>query len=110
MLTQKVAIHDFTGATVQLPLFQLLQFKHALLLEAKGLTHSRGRVSTHVRKLLSCPARYPLADLVAHIADSLTDINTQLGIEETGSQRTARQWDQRGGIIDMIEGLQNPVK
>lgn len=110
MITQKVAIHDFTGATIQLPLFQLLQFKHALLLEAKGLTHSRGSVATHVRKLLSCPARYPLADLVAHIADSLTDIETQMGIPQKNAERTARQWDQRGGIIDMIEGLQNPVK
>jgi hypothetical protein len=97
MLTQKVAIHDFNGATVQLPLFQLLQFKHALLLEAKGLKHSRGSVATHVRKLLGCPARYPLTELVAHIAGSLADINTQLGIPdaEDGAERTLAQWEAR---------------
>lgn len=82
MVTRIVAIFDHNGATVELPLFQLLQFKHALLLEAKGLTHSRGRVSTHVRKLLSCPARYPLADLTVHISDSLDDINAQMGVGE----------------------------
>jgi hypothetical protein len=43
---------DYGRGTFTTSVFQLLQWKHALRLEAKGLTMSRGKVSTHLRKLM----------------------------------------------------------
>lgn len=40
------------GDTITTSPFQLLQWKHALRLEAVGMTTSRGKVSTHLKKLL----------------------------------------------------------
>lgn len=81
MLTQRVQIWAFNHTTIVTTPFQLLQWKHALGLEEKGLILSRGRkVSTHLRKLLKTPAGYPVADLRRHITSSLDDINEQLGV------------------------------
>jgi hypothetical protein len=35
-------------------IFQLLQWKYAVRLEALGLKHSRGSVTAHVMKVLNC--------------------------------------------------------
>ena len=77
-----VNIWKFDGkSTLQTTPFQLLQWKHGLRLETKGLTMSRGRkVSTHLRKVLGTPRAYPAADLLQHVTDSLDDINKQLGV------------------------------
>lgn len=75
---QKVAIHDFNGSTVELTAWTLLQWKHALKLEMVGLRHSQGSVAAHVRKILSCPRNYPIAELQAHLARSWDDIMSQL--------------------------------
>lgn len=75
---QQVQIYAFDESLVVTTRFQLLQWKHGLSLEQKGLTMSGGRkVSTHLRKLLKTPARYPIAHLEAHIQTSIDDIDEQ---------------------------------
>jgi hypothetical protein len=77
----KVVIWDFNDNEVEVPMFQLLQFRHSLHLEMKGLKHSRGSVAAHVRRLLGCPKRYPIELLSQHIDSSVEDIQDQLGIK-----------------------------
>ena len=51
-LTQTITL-DYGQGTITTTPFQLLQWKHALKLESKGLTMSRGRkVSTHLKQLM----------------------------------------------------------
>ena len=71
-------IHDFNGELVTVPRFQLLQWKHAIGLDMKGLKMSRGSVTAHVRKILSAPRSYKRADLHKHISDSIDSINKQM--------------------------------
>lgn len=80
-IAQPVNIWDFNNETVAVPLFQLLQWKHAIALECKGLKNSQGSVTAHVRRKLSAPRSYPRADLLQHLSDSLDSIREQLGIE-----------------------------
>lgn len=75
-----VRIYDFKNELVTVPLFQLLQWKHAIGLEMQGLKHSRGSVTAHVRKKLSAPRSYKRADLHKHLVDSIDDINKQMGV------------------------------
>ena len=75
---QQVQIYAFDESLVVTTRFQLLQWKHGLRLESKGLSMSGGRkVSTHLRKLLKTPARYPIEHLSAHIEQSIADIDEQ---------------------------------
>ena len=74
----KVNIYDFNDELVSVERFQLLQWKHAIGLEMKGLTHSRGSVTAHVRKLLKAPNSYQREQLFNHLSDSLKDIDRQL--------------------------------
>ena len=73
-----VQIYDFKDELVELPVFQLLQWKHAIGLEMKGLKNSRGSVTAHVRRKLSAPKNYPRKEIHKHLSDSLDDINKQL--------------------------------
>lgn len=73
-----VQIYDYKGELVTVPRFQLLQWKHAIGLEMKGLKMSRGSVTAHVRKRLSAPRSYTRADLHKHISDSLDSIEKQI--------------------------------
>lgn len=77
-----VNIHRYDGeTTISTTPFQLLQWKHALSLEAKGMTMSRGqKVSTHLRKRLGAPRSYTNEMLLEYISTCLDDINTQLGV------------------------------
>lgn len=82
MSNQQVGIYNFNDEVVAVPLFQLLQWKHALKLEMKtGMTFQGGRkASTHVRKFLSAPRSFKIEGLYNHIASSLESINEQLGV------------------------------
>ena len=63
------------GDTFKTTAFQLLQWKHALRLEAKGITMSRGqKVSTHLRKRLGQKRNFPIADLSAWVESTLEDL------------------------------------
>jgi hypothetical protein len=73
-----VQIYDFKNELVTVPMFQLLQWKHAIGLEMQGLKYSRGSVTAHVRKKLSAPRSYKRADLHKHLVDSIDDINKQM--------------------------------
>lgn len=77
-LTNHVAIYDYNETAVELPLFQLLQWKHALALECKGLKFSRGSVTAHVRRFLSAPRTVTRDMLRAYLSDCVDDIDRQL--------------------------------
>ncbi len=80
-VANNVGIYDFKDEVIQVPLFQLLQWKHAINLERKGLKNSRGSVTAHVRRKLSAPKGYPRDKIYAHLCDSLDSINEQLGVK-----------------------------
>ena len=69
------------GDTFTTSAFQLLQWKHALRLEAKGMTLSRGRkVSTHLRKLMKLKRTTPIAYLSEWVEGALNAVNTAHGV------------------------------
>ncbi len=75
-----VAVSDWNDETVKVPLFQLLQWKHAIGLEIKGFTFSKGSVTAHVRRVLSAPRSYKRQDLLDYLTATIDDINKQLGV------------------------------
>ena len=75
---QQVQIYAFDESLVVTTRFQLLQWKHGLSLESKGLTLSGGRkVSTHLRKLLKTPRMYDREMLLDYITSCIDDIDSQ---------------------------------
>ena len=81
---QQVQIYGFTNDLVVTTRFQLLQWKHALRLEIDtGMTMSGGRkVSTHLRKLLKTPKQYRREWILAHVEESIRDIDEQFNTGE----------------------------
>ena len=76
--TVQVEINE-AGDTITTSNFQLLQWKHALLLEAKGMTMSGGRkVSTHLRKLMGLPRSYPIENLIDWVKDTQAAVEAAL--------------------------------
>ena len=73
-----VQIYDFNENLVTVPYFQLLQWRGAISLEAKGLKHSRGSVTQHVRRILSTPPRYDRKLLLEYLESCIADIKEQL--------------------------------
>ena len=64
--------YNDSGDTFQTSAFQLLQWKHALKLEEKGMVLSRGRkVSTHLRKLMSLKRTTPISYLIEWVTGAL---------------------------------------
>jgi hypothetical protein len=85
MLTEDVRIHAYDDTVVEVPLFQLLQWRSALKLEAGGMRHSRGSVAAHVRKFLKVPksqARtWNAQALSTYLQECIDDIDEQLGVK-----------------------------
>lgn len=55
--------------------FQLLQWKHALRLEEKGMTLSRGRkVSTHLRCMLGLKRSYSIKQISKVVEERLDEL------------------------------------
>lgn len=79
IVQQTVGIEDYNEEIVEVNLFQLVQWKHALHLEQKGLTHSRGSVYQMLRKKLSAPKTFSLDDMSRYIDGTVESINQQLG-------------------------------
>jgi hypothetical protein len=78
----EVQIYGFKGQLVKFNMFNLIQLKHALALEIKtGMSLSKGKASTHLKKLLGCPRNYDKNELLKHIIDSIDNINEQLGVK-----------------------------
>jgi hypothetical protein len=77
----KVGIYDWNEDVVEVPYFQLLQWKHAIHLEMLGLKYSRGSVTAHVRKKLSAPRSCKRATIYAHLCDSINSVQAQMGLE-----------------------------
>ena len=73
-----VRIFDFNDHLITVPMFQLLQWKYAIGLEMKGLKHSRGSVTAHVRRKLSAPRSYKREQIHDHLEASIKDIQSQL--------------------------------
>lgn len=76
--TTQVQIYAFDESLVVTTRFQLLQWKHALALEMKGLKISGPQqVSTFLRKKLKTPRGYAIENIHAHIEQSIADIDEQ---------------------------------
>lgn len=76
---QECNIWNFNDETVPVKVITLTVWIAALKLEVKGLKRSPA-VSNIVRKHLSIPKSYPLADILLHLETSLADVKEQLGI------------------------------
>ena len=74
---QQIQLYDWNDEPVRVTAWQLLQWKHAVSLERKGIKHSRGSVAAHVRKILNAPKRYPIKELEKYLADTWDDIKAQ---------------------------------
>jgi len=74
-----IARHD--GTRIDLPLFTLLQWFHALKLEALGVKVARRSVTAHVRRVLGTPGRYPRADLITMLGDILAVVEGAVDAE-----------------------------
>ncbi len=72
-----VGIYNFRDEIIEVSYFQLLQWRGAISLESKGLKHSRGSVTAHVRRKLSAPRNYPRKDLLQHLNESIESIKEQ---------------------------------
>jgi hypothetical protein len=85
MLTGDVRIHAYDDSLVTVPLFQLLQWRSALKLEAGGMRHSRGSVAAHVRRFLKVPKSQARAwnarALSTYLQECIDDIDEQLGVK-----------------------------
>ena len=79
--TAQVAIPLEDGTEVHTTVFQLLQWKHAIGLEMKGMKMSRGSVTAHVRKLLKLPRSAKRELIHQYICECLDDIKEQMGVE-----------------------------
>ena len=77
--TQECNIWNFKDETVTVKVITLTVWVSALKLELKGMKRSPS-VSSIVRKHLSIPKSYPLADILLHLETSLADVKEQLGI------------------------------
>ena len=89
--TMQVQIYGFTNELVVTSRFQLLQWKHALRLEIDtGMTMSGGRkVSTHLRNLLKTPKEYRREWILAHVEESIRDIDDQFETGEFNLEKSA---------------------
>jgi len=87
----KVQIYGFKDQLVVTTRFQLLQWKHALRIEMKtGMTTSRGKtVANHLRELLETPPRYPVENILAHVEQSIEDIDEQFATGEFNLEKSA---------------------
>ena len=72
-----VGIYNFRDEIIEVSYFQLLKWRGAISLESKGLKHSRGSVTAHVRRKLSAPRNYPRKDLLQHLNESIESIKEQ---------------------------------
>lgn len=76
--TPNVKIETANGEVVT-SIFQLLQWKHALKLEAKGMTMSRGRkVSTHLRKLFGLKRSVKIEQIQEIVEDLQAQIDQKI--------------------------------
>lgn len=73
-----VKIFDFNNELIEVPYFQLLQWRGAISLESKGLKHSRGSVTAYVRRKLSAPRNFPRKDLLQYLSASIESIKDQM--------------------------------
>lgn len=77
MLNAIVEFEDFNGALIKVPIFQLLQWKHAVGLEDKGLKFSRGSVTAHVRRIMSIPRKIKREAIVEYLSAILAEVDAQ---------------------------------
>jgi hypothetical protein len=78
--TQQVQIEDYNEQLVVTTPFQLLQWKHSLSLEMKGLTNSRGSVYSFLLKKLSAPKSFTIESMYHYISTCIESINEQLEV------------------------------
>lgn len=72
-------VYNYNGELVQVPMFQLLQFRSAIKLEILGMKNSRGSVYAHVCKLLSAPRSFGKQAMVDYLSETIANIEAQMG-------------------------------
>ena len=82
-LTASIEIEATDGSKFTTTSFQLLQWKHALKLEKVGMTMSRGKVSTHLKKLFVLKRTTKIEELQAIVEDILEQFEEAAGIQQT---------------------------
>ena len=74
----RVELIDNNGNKVVVPMFQLLQWKHAINLERVGLRHSRGSVTQHVRNTFSFPRSVKRDEIHKWLCEVIDQVDAQL--------------------------------
>ena len=72
--TSIIGLEMPNGRTVNVTVFQLLQWKHAVALEAKGLKVSRGSVSAHVKRQFGLKRSMRVQAVADMLADIYADV------------------------------------
>ena len=62
-----IEIYNANNELMEMSYFQLIQWKGCISLEGKGLKHSRGSVTQHVRNFLGTKPRYDRSKLLNHL-------------------------------------------
>lgn len=73
MLTRRVSV-TINNVERHVPIFQLIQWKHAIGLEIKGLRHSRGNVCANVKSLFGIhpqEKRHVVLDAIVDVLEQL---------------------------------------
>jgi len=71
----RVTINDVERAV---PVFQLIQWKHAIKLEMEGLRYSRGNVCAHVKKLFNIHPQEKRQVVLNAIVDVLEQVESHI--------------------------------
>jgi len=73
-----VQIYNAKEELVTVPWFQLLQWKHSIHLEMKGLKNSRGSVTAHVKRKLGYARNVKREDIYKMLEYYVDDLKAQM--------------------------------
>ena len=79
----KISMFDYNENMIEVPMFKLLQWRGALMLESQGMVHSKRSVTNEVRKKLSVPdsdKSWDSESLAGYIGETIDDVKKQLGL------------------------------
>lgn len=104
-----VRIHDANDQLVELTMFQLLQWIHALRAEIRhGMKLAQGggrKTSTVIKGFLSCRKDYPVEDLLDHLEQSKENIMGQLSLKVSHEDRMRMRKQEAAMLSQEITAL-----
>lgn len=77
-----VNIWNYNDELYNTDMFRLIQWKHALKLEIKGVKVARKSVYRNICDQLEAPYSFGKENMLNHIETSIKNINEQLGVEQ----------------------------